>query len=251
MRSPPLIRRSTGSAASRDARSISSAIRSATRSLALRDQPYSALSEDGIFRVLVTGGSQGATILSDVVPDGLGLLPEHFRRRLQVTQQCRAEDIEEVRAQICAARHPRRSRHLHRRHAGQARLVASDHRPRGRLDHRRADRRRPARYPHPAAVRDRRSPDRQRARNGQGRAARGRSRNPPSPRSSSPSRCRSSASIPRRSPMPPRGRGPSAAPMPRRDLADLVERIGRDPADETATAEEAILKPLPNDRAYA
>jgi UDP-N-acetylglucosamine--N-acetylmuramyl-(pentapeptide) pyrophosphoryl-undecaprenol N-acetylglucosamine transferase len=66
--------------------------------LALRDQPYPALSDDGVFRVLVTGGSQGATILSDVVPDGLGLLPEHFRRRLQVTQQCRAEDIEEVRA---------------------------------------------------------------------------------------------------------------------------------------------------------
>jgi UDP-N-acetylglucosamine--N-acetylmuramyl-(pentapeptide) pyrophosphoryl-undecaprenol N-acetylglucosamine transferase len=66
--------------------------------LALRDQPYPALDEEGIFRVLVTGGSQGATILSDVVPDGLGLLPEHFRRRLQVTQQCRAEDIEEVRA---------------------------------------------------------------------------------------------------------------------------------------------------------
>lgn len=66
--------------------------------LALRDQPFPALTEDGIFRVLVTGGSQGATILSSVVPDGLGMLPEHFRRRLQVTQQCRAEDIEEVRA---------------------------------------------------------------------------------------------------------------------------------------------------------
>ena len=66
--------------------------------LALRDQPYPALDEDGIFRVLVTGGSQGATILSRIVPDGLAMLPEHFRRRLQVTQQCRAEDIEEVRA---------------------------------------------------------------------------------------------------------------------------------------------------------
>jgi len=66
--------------------------------LALRDQPFPPLSEDGIFRVLVTGGSQGASILSEVVPDGLGLLPEHFRRRLQVTQQCRAEDIEDVRA---------------------------------------------------------------------------------------------------------------------------------------------------------
>ena len=65
--------------------------------LALRDQPFPALNEEGIFRLLVTGGSQGASILSEVVPEGLGLLPEHFRRRLQVTQQCRAEDIEQVR----------------------------------------------------------------------------------------------------------------------------------------------------------
>ena len=65
--------------------------------LALRDQPFPALGEEGIFRLLVTGGSQGASILSDVVPEGLSLLPEHFRRRLQVTQQCRAEDIERVR----------------------------------------------------------------------------------------------------------------------------------------------------------
>ena len=65
---------------------------------ALREQPFPPLTGDGIFRVLVTGGSLGASILSDVVPDGLGMLPEHFRRRLQVTQQCRAEDIEEVRS---------------------------------------------------------------------------------------------------------------------------------------------------------
>lgn len=66
--------------------------------LALREQPYPPLSEEGIFRVLVTGGSQGATILSEVVPDGLSRLPLNLRRRLQVTQQCRAEDIETVRA---------------------------------------------------------------------------------------------------------------------------------------------------------
>jgi UDP-N-acetylglucosamine--N-acetylmuramyl-(pentapeptide) pyrophosphoryl-undecaprenol N-acetylglucosamine transferase len=70
--------------------------------LALRDQPYPELTDEGVFRLLVTGGSQGATILSEVVPEGLGLLPEHFRRRLQVTQQCRAEDIEEVRARYAA-----------------------------------------------------------------------------------------------------------------------------------------------------
>jgi UDP-N-acetylglucosamine--N-acetylmuramyl-(pentapeptide) pyrophosphoryl-undecaprenol N-acetylglucosamine transferase len=66
--------------------------------LRIREQPYPPLSEDGIFRLLVTGGSQGASILSEVVPDGLGLLPEHYRRRLQVTQQCREDDIEQVRA---------------------------------------------------------------------------------------------------------------------------------------------------------
>jgi UDP-N-acetylglucosamine--N-acetylmuramyl-(pentapeptide) pyrophosphoryl-undecaprenol N-acetylglucosamine transferase len=70
--------------------------------LALRDQPYPELTDEGVFRLLVTGGSQGATILSQVVPEALGLLPEHFRRRLQVTQQCRAEDIEGVRARYAA-----------------------------------------------------------------------------------------------------------------------------------------------------
>lgn len=64
--------------------------------LALRSQPFPALTEDGIFRVLVTGGSQGASVLSDVVPDGLAMLPLSFRRRMQVTQQCREEDIERV-----------------------------------------------------------------------------------------------------------------------------------------------------------
>ena len=66
--------------------------------LNLRERPYPMLEEDGIFRILVTGGSQGATVLSQVVPDGLALLPIHFRRRLQVTHQARIEDIDAVRA---------------------------------------------------------------------------------------------------------------------------------------------------------
>ncbi|MES2989448.1 MAG: undecaprenyldiphospho-muramoylpentapeptide beta-N-acetylglucosaminyltransferase [Pseudomonadota bacterium] len=70
--------------------------------LNLRNRPYPMLDEDGIFRVLVTGGSQGASILSQVVPDGLALLPVHFRRRLQVTHQARVEDIELVRAKYRA-----------------------------------------------------------------------------------------------------------------------------------------------------
>ena len=65
--------------------------------IALREEPYPSLSEEGVFRVLVTGGSQGATILSEVVPDALAMLPVHLRRRLQVTQQCREQDVERVR----------------------------------------------------------------------------------------------------------------------------------------------------------
>lgn len=65
--------------------------------LALRDVDYPPLPEDGLLRVLVTGGSQGARVMSEVVPDGLAMLPPAVRMRLQVTQQCRAEDLEQVR----------------------------------------------------------------------------------------------------------------------------------------------------------
>jgi UDP-N-acetylglucosamine--N-acetylmuramyl-(pentapeptide) pyrophosphoryl-undecaprenol N-acetylglucosamine transferase len=66
--------------------------------LALREQDFPAFTEEGLLRVLVTGGSQGARVLSDVVPDGLAMLPPALRQRLQVTQQCRPEDLEVVRA---------------------------------------------------------------------------------------------------------------------------------------------------------
>lgn len=65
--------------------------------LDIRTQDFPPFLPDGIFRVLVTGGSQGARVLSEVVPDGLAMLPAHLRRRLQVTQQCREEDIDTVR----------------------------------------------------------------------------------------------------------------------------------------------------------
>lgn len=66
--------------------------------LALRDQPFPPFTEEGLLRVLVTGGSQGARVLSEVVPDGLAMLPTALRTRLQVTQQCRVEDLDAVRA---------------------------------------------------------------------------------------------------------------------------------------------------------
>jgi UDP-N-acetylglucosamine--N-acetylmuramyl-(pentapeptide) pyrophosphoryl-undecaprenol N-acetylglucosamine transferase len=65
--------------------------------LKLRDEPYPPFTDEGLLRVLVTGGSQGARVLSEVVPDGLAMLQPALRSRLQVTQQCRAEDIDAVR----------------------------------------------------------------------------------------------------------------------------------------------------------
>lgn len=70
--------------------------------LALRDRPFPHFGEDSLLRVLVTGGSQGARVLSEVVPDGLAMLPPALRTRLQVTQQCRPEDIDAVRQRYAA-----------------------------------------------------------------------------------------------------------------------------------------------------
>lgn len=59
--------------------------------------PFPDFDDTSPLHLLVTGGSQGATILGEVVPAALGLLPGPLRHRLNVVQQCRAEDIERVR----------------------------------------------------------------------------------------------------------------------------------------------------------
>ncbi|WP_413877265.1 UDP-N-acetylglucosamine--N-acetylmuramyl-(pentapeptide) pyrophosphoryl-undecaprenol N-acetylglucosamine transferase [Albidovulum sp.] len=53
--------------------------------------------------LLVIGGSQGARILSDVVPAALALLPEALRANLRVAHQARPEDIERVTAAYAGA----------------------------------------------------------------------------------------------------------------------------------------------------
>jgi UDP-N-acetylglucosamine--N-acetylmuramyl-(pentapeptide) pyrophosphoryl-undecaprenol N-acetylglucosamine transferase len=65
----------------------------------LGELPFPAFDEFAPLKILVTGGSQGATILGQVVPAGLGSLEPSLRRRLQIVQQCRPDDIERVRAQ--------------------------------------------------------------------------------------------------------------------------------------------------------
>lgn len=66
--------------------------------VAIRDDGFPPLPEDGIVRLLVVGGSLGATVLSEVVPAAIAMLPRAQLDRLQVVQQCREADLETVRA---------------------------------------------------------------------------------------------------------------------------------------------------------
>lgn len=69
---------------------------------ALAGQFYPGLAETGL-RLLVLGGSLGARIFADVVPEAVKALPEALRGRLVVAQQCRPEDLARVRAAYAAA----------------------------------------------------------------------------------------------------------------------------------------------------
>lgn len=59
---------------------------------------YAAPAAGDRLRLLVFGGSQGARIFSDTVPAAVAVLPDDLRARLDIVQQCRAEDLERVRA---------------------------------------------------------------------------------------------------------------------------------------------------------
>ena len=50
--------------------------------------------------VLITGGSQGARIFADVVPEALAALPAPLRTALRVSQQARPEDCDRVTARL-------------------------------------------------------------------------------------------------------------------------------------------------------
>lgn len=70
---------------------------------ALFTKPYPKLDVDGTLRILVMGGSLGASVLSKALPEALTRLPADQRARLHVVQQCREEDLEETREKYEAA----------------------------------------------------------------------------------------------------------------------------------------------------
>jgi UDP-N-acetylglucosamine--N-acetylmuramyl-(pentapeptide) pyrophosphoryl-undecaprenol N-acetylglucosamine transferase len=71
---------------------VGNPVRPAIRALA--DLPYAPPTADGPIRILVTGGSQGARLLSELVPEAIAALPDALRQRLVVQQQTRPESME-------------------------------------------------------------------------------------------------------------------------------------------------------------
>lgn len=65
---------------------------------ACHDREYAPPLEDAPFNLVVFGGSQGARILSETVPDAIASLPPGITARLRITQQCRRDDLERVRS---------------------------------------------------------------------------------------------------------------------------------------------------------
>lgn len=70
-------------------------IRAAVKALSVVDYP--ALRGDGILKILVIGGSQGASVFSEVVPAAMTLLSPALRERIRIDQQCRAAELEKTR----------------------------------------------------------------------------------------------------------------------------------------------------------
>ncbi|TLU73508.1 UDP-N-acetylglucosamine--N-acetylmuramyl-(pentapeptide) pyrophosphoryl-undecaprenol N-acetylglucosamine transferase [Lichenicoccus roseus] len=68
---------------------------------ALAGRPYEAPGE--IINLLIWGGSLGAKVFSDIMPDVLQRFEPGLRARLRITQQARAEDVERVRAAYAQA----------------------------------------------------------------------------------------------------------------------------------------------------
>lgn len=70
---------------------VGNPVRRPVRALAGVD--YDPPQVDGMIRLLVFGGSQGARVMSDVVPGALEKLPPALLARLHITQQAREEDL--------------------------------------------------------------------------------------------------------------------------------------------------------------
>ncbi|MBL0318283.1 MAG: undecaprenyldiphospho-muramoylpentapeptide beta-N-acetylglucosaminyltransferase [Alphaproteobacteria bacterium] len=67
-----------------------------TEILSHKQAPLPSLNEEDTIQLLITGGSQGSSIFSTLIPAAIEQLPKEIRQRLHVTQQCRQGEIAET-----------------------------------------------------------------------------------------------------------------------------------------------------------
>lgn len=69
------------------------------------EQKYKERTADEVFQLLILGGSQGAKIFGDVVPQAIALMDKKDQKKFKILQQCRKDDVETVKGayQNCAA----------------------------------------------------------------------------------------------------------------------------------------------------
>lgn len=82
------------------ARDVGNPVRPAV--LQAADLPFPACSERRM-QVLVTGGSQGARVFADIMPEALAVMPADVRAKMHIVQQARPEDVARVRAAYAAS----------------------------------------------------------------------------------------------------------------------------------------------------
>lgn len=64
--------------------------------VAVRERPYPEAPAGGRLNLLVIGGSQGARLFGEVIPEAIAMLPQNLRARLDVSQQVREEQVAAV-----------------------------------------------------------------------------------------------------------------------------------------------------------
>lgn len=60
----------------------------------LFNRQYQSSADNAPFNLLVFGGSQGAKIFGEVIPQAIKSLPENLQKRINLVQQCRKDDVE-------------------------------------------------------------------------------------------------------------------------------------------------------------
>lgn len=64
----------------------------------IKPSPYISSENSSPFHLLVTGGSQGARVFGEIIPQAVSFLDPTLQKRLHIHQQCRAESLEFTKA---------------------------------------------------------------------------------------------------------------------------------------------------------